>query len=271
MPDFKTIELPSMQRLACFGGIYSNYLALESALQRIENLEVDQTLCLGDLGAFGPYPDRVFEPLQRARVVVLQGNYDDSIGNEKSDCQCGYTDPRDNFFAQKSYDYTLANTSAANKKMLRGLPQHARFRLGDLHVLACHGSPRQVNEFLWDSTSSDAFLNRLLDECQADVLLCTHTGIKWHRQLPGDRHVVNVGALGRPENDGTQQVWISTLSANKRELQVDFHAVDYDVERLASEMESEELPKEFIDTIRSGWWTTCLEVLPYRERVRGMH
>ena len=32
-----------------------------------------------------------------------------------ADCQCGYTDPRDNHFAQLSYDYTLAHTSAENR------------------------------------------------------------------------------------------------------------------------------------------------------------
>lgn len=28
-------------------------------------------------------------------------------------------------------------------------------------------------------------------------------------------------------------------------------------------------PAEFAETIRSGWWTTCLENLPVKERVRG--
>jgi hypothetical protein len=29
------------------------------------------------------------------------------------------------------------------------------------------------------------------------------------------------------------------------------------------------LPSEFIETVRTGWWTTCLENLPSRERQRG--
>jgi len=40
-------------------------------------------------------------------------------------------------------------------------------------------------------------------------------------------------------------------------------------QRLADEMRDECLPDEFIETIRSGWWTTCLEVLPAKERARG--
>jgi hypothetical protein len=34
-------------------------------------------------------------------------------------------------------------------------------------------------------------------------------------------------------------------------------------------MDAERLPGEFIETIVSGWWTTCLEVLPQKERARG--
>ena len=75
---------------------------------------VDAIYCLGDLGAFGPFPDRVFPLLHEQRQVqCLQGNYDHSIGNGLADCQCGYTDPRDNYFAQISYNYTLNDTRAA--------------------------------------------------------------------------------------------------------------------------------------------------------------
>ena len=31
----------------------------------------------------------------------------------------------------------------------------------------------------------------------------------------------------------------------------------------------EHLPEPFVETILTGWWTTCLEVLPARERRRG--
>jgi hypothetical protein len=45
--------------------------------------------------------------------------------------------------------------------------------------------------------------------------------------------------------------------------------VVYDYERLAHEMRAEKLPEEFVATILTGWWTTCLEVLPAKERKRG--
>lgn len=102
------------------------------------------------------------------------------------------------------------------------------------------------------------------------MLLATHTGIRWQRALRGGRRFVNVGVLGRPENDGRTNVWWTLLECrSRRELSVEFMPVDYDHARLAREMAAEGLPVEFQQTILTGWWTTCLEILPSRERRRG--
>jgi predicted phosphodiesterase len=255
-------------RIAVFGGVYSNHLALEAALADARARGADACYCLGDFGAFGPYPDRVFPSLRDYSVVCIQGNYDHSIGNELADCQCGYTDPRDNHFARISYDYTLRNTSPMHRAWMKDLPGQLRLRVGRYRVLFCHGSPRRMNEFLWESTTSTHFLEYLADAHEADVIAATHTGIKWHRRLAGDRHFVNVGVLGRPENDGQTNVWYTLVEA-RPELRVEFIPVFYDHHRLAEEMRRERLPEEFVETTLTGWWTTCLEILPAKERRRG--
>ncbi len=259
-----------MPTIAVIGGIYSNHLALAVALEDAQRRGAEQTYCLGDLGAFGPHPDRIFPLLRQHNVQCIQGNYDNSIGNGLPDCQCGYTDPRDNHFARLSYAYTFANTNPDNREWMKGLPAQRRVMLGKYRLLLCHGSPRRTNEFLWESTTSSHFLDYLLNTHDAGVILGTHTGIKWHRELSGDRHFVNVGVLGRPENDGRTNVWYALLSAEP-ELRVEFIPVAYDHERLAAEMRSERLPEEFVTTILTGWWTTCLEILPAKERRRGRY
>jgi len=263
---------PSLKRVAVFGGVYSNHLALAAALDDARARGAEAFVCLGDLGAFGPHPDRVFPLLRDAGVHVIRGNYDDSLARGLDDCQCGYTDPRDNYFASLSYRYTYANTSAANREWLGTLPGELRFTLGDLRVLCCHGSPRQMNEFLWESATPTHFLARLARDHACDVILGTHTGIHWQRRIADRAWYVNVGALGRPANDGRTEVWYALLSAAREPegaLEVEFVPVAYDQEALADEMREERLPQEFIETIRTGWWTTCLEVLPARERARG--
>jgi diadenosine tetraphosphatase ApaH/serine/threonine PP2A family protein phosphatase len=158
-----------------------------------------------------------------------------------------------------------------NKAWLATLPSTLRLEIDGVRMLLAHGSPRKMNEFLWESTSPDPFLKYLLDEARADVLCVTHTGIKWHRALAGNRHVVNVGVLGRPENDGTPRVWYTLLTVSRASVDVEFVPVDYDHRSLATEMRDEHLPAEFIETILTGWWTTCLEILPHKERARGRY
>lgn len=262
----------SSGRFAVFGGIYNNHLSLKATLNDARNRGADALFCLGDMGGFGPHPDRVFEPLRDSSdVFVMQGNYDHSIGNRLDDCACGYTDPRDNHFAQISYDYTFENTSEHHKDWLRKLPTQFRPRWAGQRVLMAHGSPRRVNEFLWESTSSDVFLQYLLDEHDTDVLFVTHTGIPWSRRLPSGGLVVNVGAIGRPANDGRTEVDYTLVDVSSDGLEVTFQSVDYDYEQLAEEMLSEQLPEEFVETILTGWWTTCLEILPAKERAAGKY
>lgn len=279
MKSLRGIEVPGKknmdtQTFAFFGGIYNNYLALATAIDDAHSRGAEKLFCLGDLGAFGPYPDRVFPLLIENDVQTVQGNYDHSIGNGLNDCQCGYTDPRDNRFAQISYDYTQANTTPTNCEWLKQLPTEIRFEVAGLRFLLCHGSPRKTNEFLWESTTSTHFLNRLADEFQADVILGTHTGLHWSRELSEDRLFVNVGVLGRPANNGQTNVWYALVDVSvlqeKPRVNLKFIPVKYDWKRLVAEMQSEELPVEFQETIRSGWWTTCLEVLPAKERSRGL-
>ncbi len=255
-------------RIAAFGGVYSNHPALAALLEDATARGAEAIYCLGDLGAFGPNPEKVRPLLEEGRVLTLQGNYEESLSSGAEDCNCGYTDPRDNHFADLSYRYTAANCSDEFKAWMGTLPERRRVRVGERELLLAHGSPRRINEFLFESTTPVPYLEVLLDQENADGLLVTHTGLHWHRRLPSGRHVINVGAIGRPANDGRTEVWYSTVAWDDREkdLRVELLPLAYDWEGLAAEMRAEELPEEFVETIETGWWTTCLEVLPAKER-----
>jgi predicted phosphodiesterase len=264
-------DLGDFRRVALLGGVYSNHLALAAALKIAAARNIDAVVALGDFGGFGPHPDRTLEILRGAGVAAIQGNYEQSLSGGADDCGCGYTDPRDNHYAQISYDYTRAHTASDHTRWMATLPGHLRLTVGGRRVLLCHGSPRRINEFLWSSTTPAPFIQRLLREHDADVIACTHTGIHWQRFVDDGRGVVNVGALGRPANDGATHVWFAILEANGNGVRAEHVAVPYDHPRLAAEMRSEGLPEEFVETVLTGWWTTCLEILPAKERSLGRH
>jgi diadenosine tetraphosphatase ApaH/serine/threonine PP2A family protein phosphatase len=258
-------------RLAAFGGAYGNPRATAAVIADARARGVDAVWCLGDLGGFGPDPAGAIAVVRDAAVPAIRGNYDESIAAGADDCACGYADARDVEYARIAYDFTRARVAIRDRAWLGALPPHARFDLGGRRALLCHGSPRRVNEFLWESTAPDGFLAPLCAEAGTDLLLCAHTGIHWHRALPGGAHVVNVGAVGRPPHDGDPRAVWAEIEVSSDEVAVRFHRVAYDHEVVARETLVAGLPPEFAETLRTGWWTTCLENLPAPERRRGPH
>lgn len=267
------------QRIAVFGGAYNNHFALEALLEDAARRGAEAIYCLGDLGGFGPNPEKVRPLLEQGSVATLQGNYEQSLASGREDCNCGYTDPRDNHFAELSYRYTAENCSDEFKAWMGALPERRRVRLageaGERELVLCHGSPRQVNEFLFASAAPVPLLEMLVGKLGADGFLCTHSGLPWHRHLPSGADVVNVGVIGRPANDGSTDVVYALLDAGagadspEGGLAVELVPLSYDHRSLAEEMRREKLPKEFVETILTGWWTTCLEILPPKERQRS--
>jgi len=263
--DSTAVEGP-YSKIAVFGGIYNNSYGLEALLEDAERRGAEAIFCLGDFGGFGPSPEKVWPLLEQGAVRSIQGNYEESLSSGAGDCNCGYADPRDNHFAGISYRYTAENCSAEFKAWMGIHPKRRRVRVGESDLLLVHGSPRRVNEFLFASATPVPFLEVLLKQERADGVLCTHSGLHWHRRLPSGRNVVNVGVIGRPANDGSTNVWYSLLSEREGALRVELLPLTYDHQGLAKEMHREGLPKKFIETILTGWWTTCLEILPARER-----
>ncbi len=265
MDDEVPVEGP-FERIVVFGGVYNNHLALASLLEAASAHRAEAIYCLGDLGGFGPHPERVRPLLEQGGVLGIQGNYEQSLAAGREDCNCGYTDPRDNEFADISYRYTADRSSPEMRRWMGSWPLRRRVRVGERELLLVHGSPRRINEFLFASTSPVPFLEVLCEEQRCDGFLCTHTGLPWHRPLPSGRDVVNVGVIGRPANDGRTDVWYALVEARDDALRVELLPLDYDHQTLAREMRAEELPEEFVETILTGWWTTCLEILPAKER-----
>ncbi len=263
--DATPVEGP-FERIVVFGGVYNNHLALAALLDEEAAQRADAIYCLGDLGGFGPHPEKVRPLLEEGGVLGVQGNYEESLAGGREVCNCGYTDPRDNDFADLSYRYTAERCPGEMRRWMGSWPTRRRVRVGTQELLLVHGSPRRVNEFLFASTSSVPFLDVLCEEERCDGFLCTHTGLPWHRRLLSGRDVVNVGVIGRPANDGTTDVWYATIEAGTEGIDVRLQPLAYDHQTLAREMRAKRLPEEFVETILTGWWTTCLEILPAKER-----
>ena len=256
-------------RIAAFGGAYANPYALRAMLEDARARGAERVFNLGDLGGFGAECDAIWPLLEEFGVESIAGNYDVAIGRGDDDCGCGYASDRDNEFAQLMYDHTRAATGADFAAWMHGLPGELRERIEGVDVHCVHGSPLAVNDFLWESLE-DSELGVRVRESGADVLLCTHTGIPWQREVDGTL-VVNVGAVGRPANDGRRETWYALLHLTAGRVAAELCPVAYDWRAQAASMREAGLPEPFVETIETGWWTTCLEVVPPPERSRGRY
>jgi len=239
-----------MQRVTIFGDIHANLPALEAVLADMEANDLSPLYCLGDLVGYGTFPNEVIETIRERNIPTLMGNYDQGVGNDSDDCGCAYTSPVAEALGKRSIAWTNKNTSADNKLFLRELPAQFPLQLGELRVRLVHGSPRKINEYLF-ADRPEATLERLLDMAEAEVLVCGHTHIPYHRILPSGRHVVNAGSVGKPKDENPQACYV-VLEANNSDLAVTFRRVPYDVERTAQAIEASEMPHEYAQMLRTG-------------------
>lgn len=239
------------ESLTTFGDVHGNLPALEAVFADIEQRSLENLYCLGDLVGYGTFPNEVIQTVRERGIPTLMGNYDQGVGNDSADCGCAYKLEADQKRGEQSIAWTNAHTSAENKAYLRSLPAHIPVQLDGLKVLLVHGSPRKVNEYLFEDRPDDYF-ERIMNGVDADVLVCGHTHLPYHKVLPSGRHIINAGSVGKPKDNNRDACYI-VLSAEDKNLTVEFVRVPYDVERAAAAIEAAEgMPDEFAQMLRNG-------------------
>src|ERR1044072_5095804 len=136
--------------VAVITDIHGNLPALEAALQRAAELGIDRIYCGGDLVGYGPPPNEVCALIAQREIPTIYGNYDYAIARDLDDCGCAYVTQHDRELGEQSVAWTLEHTDQAAKDFMHELPFDLRFEVGDRRVHLVHGSPRKVNEYLFE-------------------------------------------------------------------------------------------------------------------------
>lgn len=243
-----------MTALTIFGDIHANLPALEAMFADIEARGLTNLYCLGDLVGYGTFPNEVIDFIRQRNIPTLMGNYDQGVGNNSDDCGCAYKTDSDRKRGELSIAWSNAHTTDDNKAFLRALPAHIPVQLDDLKILLVHGSPRKVNEYLFEDRPIDYF-ERIMDAAASDVLVCGHTHLPYHKLLPSGRQIVNAGSVGKPKDHDPRACYV-TLTANARDLSVEFLRVTYDIELTAQTIEATPeqggMPHPYAQMLRDG-------------------
>ena len=105
-------------------------------------------------------------------------------------------------------EWTLAHTNARSKAFMARLPFDLRFTMGTNRVRLVHGSPRKVNEYLFEDKPASLY-ERLAAQAGCDVLVFGHTHKPWVREHGGVLFV-NCGSVGKPK-DGDPRAAFAVL------------------------------------------------------------
>lgn len=263
--DYIIFNLIKHMKIALFSDIHANIDALKPVLEDIYKRSPDAVYCLGDLVGYAPFPNEVIQDVRKKGIPVIAGNYDQGVGLNSDNCGCAYKTDKDRKRGAESIAFTNNIISDKNRAYLRSLPSHLRVEFGvnsdPYHLLMVHGSPRKINEYLFEDRADKSLL-RIMEQASAHIMTFGHTHIPYHKKIMGSdgliRHAINIGSVGKPKDEDPRACyvilnWDDDLDLTTSEgLNVEFIRVAYDVEKAAKAVEESPLPNEYADNLRNG-------------------
>lgn len=252
-------------RIALISDIHANIHALQAVWDDLQQQRLDSLYCLGDLVGYGAYPNEVIEFIRERSVPTIMGNYDDGVGFDRDECGCAYTDPRLKELGDLSLFWTREHTIQENKGFLQSLVPEIRIRADGQRVLMVHGSPRRMNEYLYEDRPQATF-ERIAKASDAEVLLFGHTHLPYEKKVAGTLFV-NTGSVGKPKDGDPRAGYvIADVGAG---VEIEFRRVEYDVPAAARAIRVSQLPDYFADELESGGRTPLADPDVVRARSGG--
>ncbi len=244
-------------RVAVITDIHSNRPALEAALASIDEVEVEEIWCLGDVVGYGAEPDRCTELVKQRSAVCLVGNHDLAVLDQLDISSFSSA-------AAEAVTWTQEHASEETIAFLRELePAGERSDIGLFHA-----SPRDP---VWEYVLSIDQATDCLEIQPQRVALIGHSHVALFFSGPdqgqnGDvrgvqaldgamidldegRWLVNPGSVGQPRDGDPRAAW---LELDTGEGTARFHRVEYDIDQAAKAIAETDLPKQLGDRLYAG-------------------
>lgn len=219
-------------QLALISDIHGNLVALDAILQNIQQRQIEQIICLGDVAASGPQPHEAIQRLRAVNCPIIMGNTDAWLLNPLMREQ-------KTSFGQRSQDINLwciQQLTEEDKAFLATFAATITCPLNPQHtLLAYHGSPRSFNEQLLPTTS-DETLEEALNGTSAQVYAGGHTHQQMFRRYK-DKLIINAGSVGlamdrsTPLDEVRNPPWseYAILTVTDKALSVELCRVPFDI------------------------------------------
>ncbi len=233
-------------RFAVIGDIHGNIYALEAVYEDIKNKNIDFVISTGDLVGYMMYPNEVIEFLKKNKIASIQGNHDKFIakGNKIQDISVFSQDEVQKNASEIYTNYVLKDE---NREFLRNLPEEIRIRKNNFNVLIVHGSPRKIDEYLYENGENLLEITKNFSE---NVIISGHTHIPYVKKVE-DKYFINAGSVGKPKHGNPKSTYV--IADLDEEIKVTIEEVSYNYEKMVSDIEKNEyISQKLISMIREG-------------------
>ena len=166
-------------RLGLIADIHGDIRALETTLSRLEQLAVDQIVCLGDLVGYGSEPDAVVAQLRDRGIPCIRGNHDRWVIERRQ--MLGLR------------GWKAADLRDDTRDFLGRLPASRRLECEGRIIELHHGSPAGDTEYVTAYKPLPPSIEQFWDQSDAGVLVLGHTHIP----------MIDRGARGMVINPGS--------------------------------------------------------------------
>ena len=219
-------------RIAVISDIHANLIALQEVLKDIENEKCEHIICLGDLILAGPQPISIMDFIGQQNWTIIQGNTDKLIA-EYSPEILEMLKEKYPVMANAIVD-DMNYVTEENQKYLQDLPAQLEADIEGVKVLFVHGSPRANNEDILPNRPLEE-IEEIVEDVEADLILCGHTHIPCGYQTTNKQTVVNVGSVGRPMTP-TPLACYAVIDFENGGFNIRHKFVDYDREKAAEQV-----------------------------------
>lgn len=245
-------------KLAIFSDVHGNIHALKSVWEDIEQRNPEEIYCLGDLVGYGAFPNEVIEFVRARSIPTVMGNYDQGVGLDLDDCGCACRTEWECELTDRSLLWSREHTTSENKAYLRSLAKELRISRAGLSLLLVHGSPRRINEYMYEDRAEATF-ERVAAAANSDLLFFGHTHLPYRKPVAGTLFV-NTGSVGKPKDGDPRAGYV--LAELGEQVKIEVIRVEYDVGAAAAAIRASDLPDEFAEQIETGGWLPAADALP---------
>jgi putative phosphoesterase len=180
-----------MPTIAIISDIHANVIALEAVLADLDAMRIEQVVCLGDVAATGPAPEKVVSLLRERDWRFVRGNCDDAMVKVAA----GESDPPVDEHDTIDH-WCVSRLSADAIAFLAGFEAVVEIDLEGMPICCYHGSPRSnLDETL--ATTAETALTEWFSGYRAALFAGGHTHVPMVRRFR-ESLLINPGSIGLP-------------------------------------------------------------------------